>query len=189
MLSEKPAMTDQGGAGRSIYRPRLVHDDSRPDIDKVVLVIVGVNLASEFSTVAAAIATAPTGTPVSIWVMVQQNPQKKGTILVEYTNNVVKGVLATLAFALGCNMTARSGYDMWPVLSRKHLTSLEHANPCTWGICGAHRAPVRFGGYDLMVSMTMVEEVVHVFGPLRPSNQEQPSRRSVRRKKRIRQSL
>uniref|UniRef100_A0A7S0NGA2 Uncharacterized protein n=1 Tax=Hanusia phi TaxID=3032 RepID=A0A7S0NGA2_9CRYP len=87
-----------------------------------VLVIVGVNLASEFSTVAAAIATAPTGTPVSIWVMVQQNPQKKGTILVEYTNNVVKGVLATLAFALGCNMTARSGYDMWPVLVVGYLT-------------------------------------------------------------------
>ena len=87
-----------------------------------VLVIVGVNLASEFSTVAAAIATAPTGTPVSIWVMVQQNPQKKATILIEYTNNVVKGVLATLAFALGCNATARSGYGMWPVLAVGYLT-------------------------------------------------------------------
>ncbi|EKX35596.1 hypothetical protein GUITHDRAFT_165914 [Guillardia theta CCMP2712] len=60
-----------------------------------VLVIVGVNLASEFSTVAAAIATAPTGTP---------------------------GVLATLAFALGCNATARSGYGMWPSYTLKRIS-------------------------------------------------------------------
>ena len=37
-----------------------------------VAVIVAVNLAAEYGTLAAAIATAPTGAPLSLGVMVQQ---------------------------------------------------------------------------------------------------------------------
>jgi hypothetical protein len=42
-----------------------------------VIVIIAVNVFSQYSSIAAAIATAPTGTPLSIWVMVQQRPGKE----------------------------------------------------------------------------------------------------------------
>eukprot|EP00292_Cryptomonas_paramecium_P000702 CAMPEP_0113670088 /NCGR_PEP_ID=MMETSP0038_2-20120614/4941_1 /TAXON_ID=2898 /ORGANISM="Cryptomonas paramecium" /LENGTH=92 /DNA_ID=CAMNT_0000586063 /DNA_START=140 /DNA_END=415 /DNA_ORIENTATION=+ /assembly_acc=CAM_ASM_000170 len=82
-----------------------------------VLVIIGVNLASEFGTLAAAIATAPTGIPLSLWVVVQQNSFRKQAVLKEYTWNLIKGVSATLAFAIGSNVAARSGFGLWSVLA------------------------------------------------------------------------
>eukprot|EP00287_Rhodomonas_sp_CCMP768_P005636 CAMPEP_0196730258 /NCGR_PEP_ID=MMETSP1091-20130531/10348_1 /TAXON_ID=302021 /ORGANISM="Rhodomonas sp., Strain CCMP768" /LENGTH=134 /DNA_ID=CAMNT_0042073217 /DNA_START=769 /DNA_END=1170 /DNA_ORIENTATION=+ len=81
-----------------------------------VLVIVGVNVLSEHSSLAAAIATAPTGTPLSIWLMVQQHPTKKDKILVEFCWAVVKGVLATLAFAIASFIAAREKAGMWTTL-------------------------------------------------------------------------
>jgi hypothetical protein len=52
-------------------------------LGRSVLVIIAVNVASEYGTLAAAIATAPTGTPLSLWVMVQQNPHRKPEVLRE----------------------------------------------------------------------------------------------------------
>jgi hypothetical protein len=37
-------------------------------------------------------------------------------VLVEYTGAVIKGVTATLAFAVGAHVAARAGWTMWPVI-------------------------------------------------------------------------
>jgi hypothetical protein len=57
--------------------------------------------------------------------MVNQNPGRKAAVLVDYTYAVVKGVLATLAFALGSYWAAKMGHDLWPVLG----ASLSYPSP------------------------------------------------------------
>mmetsp|Transcript_28464 Transcript_28464/g.55501 ORF Transcript_28464/g.55501 Transcript_28464/m.55501 type:complete len:141 (+) Transcript_28464:41-463(+) len=74
-----------------------------------VFVIVGVSLSSQYSSLAAAIATAPTGTPLSIYVFMQQQaPAQKNAALRLYTLNIIKGVLATLTFAITAHLAARA---------------------------------------------------------------------------------
>ncbi len=64
-----------------------------------VLVIVGVDALKENSSLAAAIATAPTGTPLSIWLIIQQtHPSKK---------DQVRAVHKSCSFALCSHIDGR----------------------------------------------------------------------------------
>jgi hypothetical protein len=89
-----------------------------------ILVIISVSVFSEYSWLAALIATAPTGTPLSTWVFVQQHPHNKNAALKDYTYNVVKGVSATLAFAIACHMAARADMGIWRALASGYATWL-----------------------------------------------------------------
>jgi len=82
-----------------------------------VFIIVGVSLSAQHSALAAAIATAPTGTPLSIYVVMQQQaPHQKNAALRLYTLNIIKGVLATLTFAISAHLAARQDVGMIRVL-------------------------------------------------------------------------
>eukprot|EP00283_Hemiselmis_rufescens_P019937 CAMPEP_0173438838 /NCGR_PEP_ID=MMETSP1357-20121228/20630_1 /TAXON_ID=77926 /ORGANISM="Hemiselmis rufescens, Strain PCC563" /LENGTH=145 /DNA_ID=CAMNT_0014404159 /DNA_START=12 /DNA_END=449 /DNA_ORIENTATION=- len=111
-VCEFPKPTDAAGGAESSW----VTSTLMPTLISV-FIIVGVSLSAQYSSLAAAIATAPTGTPLSIYVvMQQQQPHQKNAALRLYTLNIIKGVLATLTFAISAHLAARYDVGMIRVL-------------------------------------------------------------------------
>ena len=81
-----------------------------------ILLLVG--FAAELSpAIAAVAATAPTGVPLSIFIVASRAPERsKADILASFTRSLIKGVLSTLAFAVAAHACAARNYSVRGIL-------------------------------------------------------------------------
>jgi ABC-type transport system involved in cytochrome bd biosynthesis fused ATPase/permease subunit len=82
-----------------------------------IVVIVFIALISESSRLVAAVtATMPLTIPISMWI-VYVNSGGQQRALVEYTDSLVIGFIAAMAFLVGAWIAARKGLGLWQTVA------------------------------------------------------------------------
>ena len=81
-------------------------------------ILLLVSFAAELSpAIAAVAATAPTGVPLSIFIVASRAPEgSKADVLASFTRSLVKGVFSTLAFAVAAHACAARNYSIRGIL-------------------------------------------------------------------------
>ena len=86
-------------------------------ISVFVLLFVSWCAEQENALLAAAASTAPTGVPLSLFIVASRNPGARGQpVLIAFTRSLVMGVLSTLVFAVAAHLAARQGLRVGGVL-------------------------------------------------------------------------
>ena len=92
-------------------------------ISIAVLIVVALTAESGNPGLAAVAASAPTGVPLSLYLVWSRAPPAADhtKVLTAYTGALVRGVYATLAFALVARLCATRGYGLGSILAAAYL--------------------------------------------------------------------
>ena len=83
-------------------------------ISVLVLLLVGWAAEQQNTLLAAVASTAPTGVPLSLFIVASRNPHP--AVLVNFTRSLCLGVFSTLVFAIAAHVAARVGMRLGGVL-------------------------------------------------------------------------
>ena len=84
-------------------------------ISVLVLLLVGWAAEQQNTLLAAVASTAPTGVPLSLFIVASRNPRDPA-VLVNFTRSLCLGVFSTLVFAIAAHVAARVGMRLGGVL-------------------------------------------------------------------------
>ena len=85
-------------------------------ISVLVLLLVGWAAEQQNTLLAAVASTAPTGVPLSLFIVASRNPRDDPAVLVNFTRSLCLGVFSTLVFAIAAHVAARVGMRLGGVL-------------------------------------------------------------------------
>jgi hypothetical protein len=94
----------------------IVSSRAIPVVVSIAVIILIAVISESSRLVAAVTATMPLTIPLSMWI-VHVNSGSQQRALVEYTDSLIVGFVASMAFLVGARIAARQGFGFWQTMA------------------------------------------------------------------------